>query len=122
MLFRAHLRDAWCIAFVSVLGFGGARLGSSLLGPEQGVLLGALLVGVASNAIARWMGRPASVTLVPGIMLLVPGSIGFGSMSSLLARDVDAGLALAFTTVLVAVALAIGLLLANVIVPPRRSL
>ena len=32
----------------------------------------------------RWRHRPAAVVLVPGILLLVPGSIGFRSLTALM--------------------------------------
>ena len=82
--------------------------------------VGALTVGVASNLYAYALRRPASVTLVPGILLLVPGSIGFRSLSSLLDREVVTGVETAFTMVLIGAGLVAGLLLANVLVPERR--
>jgi uncharacterized membrane protein YjjB (DUF3815 family) len=60
--------------------------------------------------------------MVPGILLLVPGSIGFGSLAKFLDRDVLSGIDTAFTMILVAVALVTGLLVSNLIVPPRRAL
>jgi uncharacterized membrane protein YjjB (DUF3815 family) len=44
------------------------------------------------------------------------------SLSSLLAQDVLTGMQAAFTMTLVSVALAMGLLVANVLVPPRSAL
>jgi uncharacterized membrane protein YjjB (DUF3815 family) len=55
-------------------------------------------------------------------MLLVPGSMGFLSLSSLMANDVVSGVQKAFDMVLIAVALVAGLLLANDIVPAKRAL
>jgi uncharacterized membrane protein YjjB (DUF3815 family) len=55
-------------------------------------------------------------------MLLVPGSIGYRSLAALLHSDVVSGVDAGFSAVLVGVTLAAGLLLANVLVPPRRAL
>lgn len=55
-------------------------------------------------------------------MLLVPGSIGFRGVSSFLADDTLAGVQSAFTMTLVAIALVTGLLMANVLMPPRKAL
>jgi uncharacterized membrane protein YjjB (DUF3815 family) len=60
--------------------------------------------------------------VVPGLMLLVPGSVGFRSLASLLERDVVAGVDTAFSMLMVAVALVAGLLSANALVPPRKVL
>jgi uncharacterized membrane protein YjjP (DUF1212 family) len=122
VLFRARPRDVGWIIIVGALSFGGARLGALGLGPELGAFAGALLLGMASNALARLRNKPSVVTIVPGMMLLVPGSLGFRSLESLLARDVVAGVDTAFSMLLVAVAIAAGLLFANALVPARRVL
>lgn len=122
VLFRAMPGDAGWIIAVGAIAFGGARLGAQVLGPELGAFAGALLLGMASNALARLRDRPSVVTIVPGMMLLVPGSLGFRSLESLLARDVLAGVDTAFSMLMVAVAIAAGLLFANALVPSRRVL
>tara|TARA_B100000795_G_scaffold219674_1_gene174043 strand:- start:264 stop:449 length:186 start_codon:yes stop_codon:yes gene_type:complete len=58
--------------------------------------------------------------LMPGIILLVPGSVGFQSLSLLVEKNILAGLDTAFMMSFVAVALVTGLLLASLIVPPRK--
>lgn len=120
VLFRAHARDAGWILLAGALGIAGSRAGAAAFGPELGAFVGALTVGVASNLYAYLLLRPASVTLVPGILLLVPGAIGFRSLSSLLDREVVTGVETAFTMVLIGAGLVAGLLLANVLVPQRR--
>jgi uncharacterized membrane protein YjjB (DUF3815 family) len=86
------------------------------------VFVGSLTVGLASNLIARFRDRPAAVTQVPGILLLVPGSIGFRSLASLLDKQTLSGVDTAFKMTLMAVALVAGLLIANAIAPSRRTL
>jgi len=122
VLFQARFREVGWISIAVVLAFLGARSGTQLLGPELGVFLGALAVGVGSYLYARKLHRPASIPLVPGIIMLVPGSFGFRSLDSLLAHDVLSGMETAFTMTLVAVALVTGLLMSNVVVPPRKAL
>lgn len=122
VLFQARARDAAWILAAGILGFLGARTGAAWIGPELGAGLGALLLGTGANLFARLQERPASVLLVPGIMLLVPGSIGFYSVASFIEQDVLSGVEGAFRMALVATALAGGLLFANVLVEPRRGL
>jgi uncharacterized membrane protein YjjP (DUF1212 family) len=122
VLFRARPRDWGWISAACTFAFAGARLGALLLGAQLGAFVGALLLGIASNALARLRNRPSVTTVVPGLMLLVPGSVGFRSLSSLLERDVVAGVDTAFSMLMVAVALAAGLLSANALVPPRKVL
>ncbi len=122
VLLKARPHDAVWILLAGWLAFGGARTGGYLLGQQLGAFVGAIVIGAASNLCARWRNQPASVTLVPGILLLVPGSIGFGSFLKFIERDVLSGIETAFQMLLVAVALATGLLIANVIIPPRQAL
>lgn len=121
-LLQARPRDLGWILAVGSSGFAGARFGAHLLGPELGAFMGALLVGLMSNGFARAFDRPAAVPLVPGLILLVPGSIGFRGVFSLLENDVVSGVDAAFKAVLVSMALVAGLLFANIALPPRRAL
>ena len=120
ILLKARPREAPWIALSGVLGFFGARHGAHLLGPQIGAFLGAVAVSSFGNLYARLLGRPSSVTIVPGLLLLVPGSVGFRSFSLLLEEQTVVGLGTAFSMMLVAISLAIGLLFGNVLVPPRR--
>jgi len=122
VILRADPRDAPWIVAAGVLGVAAGRLGASRLGLELGMFVAAFGVAMASSAYERWRRRPAPVVLVPGILLLVPGSIGYRSMASLMERDTVAGIDTAFTMILTAVSLVAGLLIAGVLVPePRPS-
>lgn len=119
ILLRARPADVGWIAAASALAFGGTRLGAIVLGPELGAFVGALTLGVASNAYGRALGRPEIVPLVPGMLLLVPGSLGFRSLASLVEGQTIPGVEAAFRMTLVAVSLATGLLFSNVLLPAR---
>lgn len=122
VLFRARARDAGWILAAGVLAFVAARSGTAAFGSELGTFLAAATVAVATNLYARTLDRPAAVPLIPAILLLIPGSVGIRSISSLIERDVVEGVGLAFTLLLVAIALAAGILFANLAVSPRRGL
>lgn len=122
VLFRARPRDGGWIFLAAGVALLGARGGATLLGPELGAFAGALSLGMASNAHARLLQRPSAITQVPGLMLLVPGSMGFKSVAALVEHNTLAGVQTAFAMTLVAVSLATGLLVANGLVPPRRAL
>src|SRR5262249_39786516 len=65
VLLRAKGRDAIWIVIAGALAVGGGNLGGRLLGPELGVFLGALIVGIASNWYSRLLDHPAIITQVP---------------------------------------------------------
>ena len=102
----------------TAVAFLGARAGRALLGPELGAFLGATAVSAFGNAYNRLVQRPAAIPIVPGLLLLVPGSLGFQSLASLMGHDTLRGVEAAFRMILVAVSLATGLLFANVLLPP----
>jgi uncharacterized membrane protein YjjP (DUF1212 family) len=122
ILFKAHPRDIVWIVIACLIGFAGAHAGATLLGPKLGVCIGAFVLGVGSNLYALIKDRPAGITIVPGLIMLVPGSLGLGSLGKFIANDTLYGLQLAFSMVLIAVALVTGLLMANVIIPSRKTL
>ena len=100
----------------------GAWVGAQALGTGLGGFLGALVLGVLSHAYARWRDRPVALTLVPGTLLLVPGSLGFLGFSSLLGADASGAIDVLFRMVLVAVSIASGTLVATLAVPPQRAI
>jgi uncharacterized membrane protein YjjB (DUF3815 family) len=116
------VRVAPWIVLTTLLAFVGARLGSRALGPELAVFVGALLVGAVSNVIARVRRAPSALTSVPGLVVLLPGSIGLRSLDSLWQRDVELGVQTAFTVGMIVCALVAGLLVANLVSPPRQEL
>jgi uncharacterized membrane protein YjjB (DUF3815 family) len=122
VLNQANPRDTAWIVFVCVLSFVGSRLGAQWIGIETGAFVGAILVGVASSVFSRVHNRPALVTSTPGIILLVPGSIGFRSITEMISNDPVRGLHTAFTMILTGVALVTGLLVSRWIVPGRNLL
>jgi uncharacterized membrane protein YjjB (DUF3815 family) len=121
VLLKARRRDIGWIVLAGILSFAGARAGATVLGPELGGFVGALILGAGSNLYGRLLDRTSMVPLVPGLLILVPGTVGFGSLSKFLESDVVSGVATAFKMALIAVALVTGLLLSNIVLPPRRT-
>ena len=85
------------------------------------MLIGAFALGVLGNIYSRWLQRPAQVVVVPAMLLLVPGSLGFRAMSSLLGHQTLTGVETMFIMFVVAIAIVAGLLVANAVVSPRRA-
>lgn len=121
-LFRVPRHEVPFVILGCAIAFVGGWGGTRVLGPELGVFVGGFLAGVAANGYARIRNRPSAIVYVPALLMLVPGSIGFRSVTALLADQVASGIEAAFTTLLMAVALGTGMLIAGVFVPPRRVL
>ena len=120
ILLRAHLRDTIWIVLVVALAVLASRAGAYYLGPELGPFIGALTVGLASKIYSQVLQRPSTVTLAPGILLLVPGSLGFRSIASLLDNQVVPGVEIGVQMILTAMALVAGILISNILLPVRR--
>ncbi len=121
VLLRAPPRELPWLIVTGFVGYFGARAGTTWLSPQLGMFVGAFALGMASNLYAWLRQRPGSTVLVPGILLLVPGSMGYRSLTELMSREVVPGIATAVEMVLVAVSLVAGLLAANVLAPPAGA-
>ena len=119
VLLKAQPRSTPWIMVTCLAGFAGSRLGSMVMAPELGVFVGALVVGLAGSVFYRVNFRPSAIVQVPGILLLVPGSVGFRSLTALLDREVVPGMQTLVLTITMAAALAAGLLIAGVAAPAR---
>lgn len=128
LIVQAQPRAFGWIVAACVTGYVGSRAGTAGLGGggglggQLGVMVGAFALGVLANVYARRLERPAQVVSVPAVLLLVPGSMGFRGMASLLDHDTLTGVESVFAMFVVALAIAAGLLIANAVVSPRRSL
>ena len=121
VLLRAPRTEIPWIVVIGALGYFAGRLGSEMLEPEVGMFAGALAVGLASGLYERLRHLPGAIPLVPGILMLVPGSIGYRSLTALLAEEVVPGIQTAFRMLLVAASLVAGLLLAAALTVERRD-
>ena len=63
--------------------------------------------------------RSPLVFIVPGVLILVPGSAGFNSLLELLIRRDRHGIDAAFNTFVTAMAIAYGLMVSTVVLPRR---
>jgi len=103
------------------IGYGVSNVALRAVPPFAAAFFASLAVCAFANAMARWRDKPAQLFQIPGMMLLVPGTFGFLSMSEL-ARGTTTGLTRAVEVLLVAGGLVIGVIGANAVVPPRKVL
>jgi uncharacterized membrane protein YjjB (DUF3815 family) len=118
VLLRATVAQAPWVLLAMATGFGGARLGSAWFGDELGACVGALAVAALANLHARWRRQPAAIVRTPGLLLLVPGSLGLSGLTTALTGDFASSAPFAFRMLLVGGAIVAGLLFAGVVVPP----
>jgi uncharacterized membrane protein YjjB (DUF3815 family) len=122
VLFRCARRDIPLAMASAALGYVITFYGGKEFSPQFGVFLAGLGMGALSNLYALFSGRPGALVRLPGIILLVPGSIGFLTLSQIAQHDVFLGINSAITLLAVLVSLVAGLLFGDLLVPPRRVL
>jgi len=115
VLLKAQPRHALPIVVASTAAYLTSKFAGAAMGEQLGAFLGAMVVSAGSNLFARMKRRVAMVTQVPGLLILVPGSIGFRSVTSLLDQEVETGIATAFRVAIIGISLAAGLLAGNVV-------
>ena len=122
VLFLAPRRELPWVVLAVLLPYWTMRGGESFLGHDLALFAGAFVAGISGNLYSRWRNRPSVVMRLPGILVLVPGVLGFLSFNKIFAGDVVAGIQSFFQVGLTTAALVTGFLAANLLVPPRRIL
>jgi uncharacterized membrane protein YjjP (DUF1212 family) len=120
--FQARVKDTIWIIFAAFLSYFSADIFSSYLGPIAGILCSGTIIGAASNLFSRLMNRPALIFLLPALILLVPGSVGFQGLNLLFTQDMIQGINTMFRMASIAVALVSGTYFGSILIKPRRSL
>lgn len=127
VLFKANKKDIPIAMSAVLLGF--ALMKACSLVPElvngklpMAVFISALGVTMVSNLYAQKFNRPGALIRVPGIILLVPGSLGFTTLNVVFSKDISGSLDLAFSVIAALIALVAGILFGNLLVSSRRYL
>lgn len=111
--FRAvHVSVAACL-----LAWAVYSLVSSLLGNVVGAFVSALSVALAGHLYHYFSGQPGILVQIPGLITLVPGSMGFRGINALMGHDSASGIGLITEMLLTGAVLAVGLLLADNVAP-----
>lgn len=122
VLFQVPRRLAWAALVSGGAGYAATAIAGPNLPAYASAFVAAILVCTLANTLARVTSRPAQLYHLPGMMLLVPGSLGFLSLEEMLKGTYEAGVEKGLLTLLIGGGLVMGVLSANVLVPPRKLL
>lgn len=120
--FSAPWRDVPLVMAAAITSYLITRYIGPAVGSDFGVFIAALIACAAGNLYARIWHRPGALIRLPGIILLVPGSVGFRSLTHAFERDIFMSLDTGFTLLTILITLVAGILFGNLLVPPRRTL
>ena len=121
VLFSARKKDFHIAMLAAIVSYVISRIGVAVGGLEFGVLLASMSIAVLANLYGRVFKQTGALIRVPGIILLVPGTIGYHGATALF---LDGGANLTDTTLLalrLLISLVGGLLFGNTLLPPRRG-
>ena len=122
LAFQVSKRDLpWAIIACGI-AYLGILAGSSLLDANLGNLLGTVVAVVFSSLWARKTGRPTSIVLIPAIVLLVSGTIGFRGLASMAGGEVALGVHQFFQMFAVAFTIFAGILIGFTVIRPENTL
>jgi uncharacterized membrane protein YjjP (DUF1212 family) len=115
VILRAPRREAVAVVGAAVLAALVSNSAAHAFGPAFGAFVGALVVGLVAHGYGRWRRRPVWLMSAPGVLVLVPGSVGYRSLLNLVDRDVSTSIETGFQMFLTAAAIVFGLLVADVL-------
>lgn len=122
LAFQTSRRDFLWACLSCAIAYIGFLAGTALFAANLGNLLGTVIAVIFSNAWATRTGRPTSIVLVPAIILLVSGTIGFRGLASIAYGDVTLGEHQIMHMFVVALTIGAGLLVGNTISRPKVTL
>jgi uncharacterized membrane protein YjjP (DUF1212 family) len=116
---RAPIRSAPLMCSAAILAILVNQAGKDLLGAAAGVFVAAFAIGLVGTVLGVVLRRSALVFIVPGVLMLVPGSAGFNSLLQLLTGQTVSGIEAGFNTFVTAMSIAYGLMVSAVVLPER---
>ncbi len=121
VLFRTRYQDVPWLLFSTLIVYGALRLAGDNFSPFAAVWIASVVAGVTSRLLSNRLRLPAAVMLVPSLILLVPGTLGFTGLAQIMLReDLPSGLRLLTTMLMTSVAIVAGQLVTDVITPIRK--
>ncbi len=112
---KVPFEQAW--QFIVKVGLAAHRYGST-----AGNLVGTIIAVVIANLWARKTGRPSSIVLIPAIVLLGCGSIGFRGLASMAGGDLLLGAQQFLQMFVVAMTIFVGIVVGYTIVRSEPGL
>ena len=114
---QAPLRAGVIAACAALVAWAVVQPANAVLGPIGGALIAAIVVTSGGYLYQRLCGKSALLFQIPGLLTLVPGSVGFRGLDALIQQDFLAGIKTTTEMILTATALAVGMLLAHSLMP-----
>lgn len=120
-ILHARFRDLGWIVASCVATVALARFFPTLGITQASPFATAFAIGLATNLAARYLRIPQSVMQVPGLLVLVPGSLSYQSLLYVFQADPTDAVSLAVKALLAAILIVAGFLTSQLVAPARMS-
>ena len=120
-LFSARKQDAGWFLISALCAFTTVHFASLAMGSSLGAFAGAITVGLIAKVATRFFEIPGAMIIMPGFIILVPGTVGYRSILALVEHDVVTGLSTAFEVGLIGISLVAGFLLSSLVHLPKDA-
>lgn len=123
IIFRVPVRHIPVCVVIGGLGWVAYLITESYLdSPAIACFFGACMVGLCSAIATRFFKEAMTIFIIPGILCLVPGAKIFYTMEALLRNDVQDMAQIGVETLMMAGAIALGLLVMGAIIKVFRAI
>lgn len=123
IIFKARPKHAIWGILSGFIAYATSIWAAEYIGIALGAFAGAFAIGIYSNLFARYLKTPATIVLLQGLVVLVPGSkVYMGLTSIVTGSEIIHTSQIGSQTFLIFMSLVAGLIFANVTLPPRSSL
>jgi uncharacterized membrane protein YjjP (DUF1212 family) len=121
LTFQTSRRDLPWAVLISGIAYLGVLAGSLIFDANFGNLVGTITAVVIVNLWSRQTGRPTSIVLIPAIVMLVSGSIGFRGLASMAGGELLLGAQQFIQMFVVALTILVGILVGHTILRPESD-
>jgi uncharacterized membrane protein YjjB (DUF3815 family) len=117
LIFRVPIRHIPACVIIGACGWVTYEISMYYYAsPSIGCFFGACNVGLLSTIASRMFKDASTIFVIPGILCLVPGSAIFNTMAALLRDDFSSAMDVGMQTLLMAGAIAFGLLVIGAVI------
>lgn len=118
VILRARIQDFGWVCASCVIAIVASRVFAALPAHQVSAFGAAFVVGSVTNLGARYLHIPQAVVLVPGILVLVPGSLSYESILYVFQNDVTKAVDIGVDAGLAAILIVAGTLLSQLLIRP----
>lgn len=120
VLFKAKPKDFFWILIACWCSYYTHQFAQHYVSAPIAVFIASFGLGIVSNGFSRIFKKNSAVMLIPGLIILVPGSLGFFSITHLINSHIIAGIETALSMLTTTLALVFGIIASTILISSKR--